>query len=42
MLMFALGFLAGFVFAALLAWALLVAFLRGEWLSNEIELTETE
>lgn len=38
MLMFALGFLAGFGCAALIAWAVLYSFLKGEWFSDEFEI----
>ena len=34
---FTLGFLAGFGYAALLAWAVLHSFMQGEWFSDEFE-----
>ena len=36
--MFALGFLAGFTCAALIAWAVLRSFLQGEWFSDEFDI----
>lgn len=35
--MFALGFLAGFGCALLIAWAVLHSFMRGDWFSDEFE-----
>ena len=34
---FTLGFLAGFVCAVLIAWAVVRSFLKGDWLSDKFE-----